>query len=220
MTRTLPSLANLSATYPRMPSFFVGLCLLLFFIPNGSTGHAEETKEETKKEEKPLPQRTQPVPKIDGYGPWKFTDSFETLKKDKRLTFIQKGQLKCEFGRDENADEATLPDCFYQSTEIFQEAAEIFLLVDNETLQQIEIHFDRDESEKDSKACASVLNTVVDQLVKKFGVPTGKDDKARTVWWESPLGGRLEFRNGCISEDRGRIQFVISPTTEENLKPS
>ena len=39
----------------------------------------------------PLPQRDTPVPKIEGYADWKFTDSLETLQSDNRLTFIEAG---------------------------------------------------------------------------------------------------------------------------------
>ena len=195
--------------------FLAGLTLGVFLIIPELITFAEEAT----KEEKPLPQRDQPVPQIDGYAEWMFSDSMESLQQDKRLTFIEKGNVKCEFGKDESGDEATWPDCFYHSTTIFEEPAEIFILVNNESIQRILIQFDRRDSKKDSKACASVINAVVDHLVKKFGIPTGKDDKDRKVFWESPYGGKLEFNNDCISEDRGMVRFVISPTLKpENLK--
>ncbi len=199
-----------------VPSF---LLACLFFLPNLSL--AEQSPEESPpKGEKTLPQRDTPVPKIVGYGDWLFTDSIESLRQDQRLSFIEKGQVKCEFGQDNSRDEATWPDCFYQDTKIFEEPAEVFILVNNDSIAHMEIHFDRRKAKKDSKACAAVINAVVDQLVKKFGIPTGKNDKDKKVFWESPYGGKLEFNNDCISEDRGRVLIVISPTPISNASES
>lgn len=162
--------------------------------------------------EKPLPQRDTPVPQIEGYADWKFTDSIETLQSDDRLTFIKAGEEKCEFGKEEKRAQASWPDCFYHATNIFQEPAEIFILVAEERIERLLIHFNRLDSKSDSKDCASVINVVVDHLVNKFGIPTKKNDKKRQVFWKSPYGGTLEFRNNCISEGRGLVLFVISPT--------
>jgi hypothetical protein len=162
--------------------------------------------------ENPLPQRDAPVPKIEGYADWKFTHSIEALQSDDRLAFIEAGEENCEFGKEEKRDKSRWPDCFYHTTEIFQEPAEIFILVAKERIEHILIHFNRLDSKSDSKDCASVINAVVDHLVNKFGVPTSKNDVERQVFWESPYGGTLEFKNNCISEGRGLVLFVISPT--------
>ena len=162
--------------------------------------------------ENPLPQRDAPVPEIEGYADWKFADSIATLQSDNRLTFIEAGEEKCEFGKDEKRDKSRWPDCFYHTTEIFQEPAEIFILVSKEHIERILIHFNRLNSTSDSKDCASVINAVVDYLVNKFGIPTSKNDAEKQVFWESPYGGTLEFKNNCISEGRGMVLFVISPT--------
>ena len=162
--------------------------------------------------ENPLPQRDTPVPKIEGYADWKFTDSLETLQRDDRLTFIEAGEEKCEFGKEANRDQSRWPDCFYHVTKILQEPAEIFILVSKEHIERMVIHFNRLDSKSDSKDCASVINAVVDHLVEKFGVPTSKNDVKRQVFWESPYGGTLEFKNNCISEGRGLVLFVISPS--------
>ena len=168
----------------------------------------------------PLPQRDTPVPKIEGYADWKFTDSLETLQSDNRLTFIEAGEEKCAFGKEENRDQSRWPDCFYHQTQIFQEPAEIFILVSKEHIDRILIHFNRRDSKSDSKDCASVINAVVDHLVNKFGVPTSKNDVERQVFWESPYGGTLEFKNNCISEGRGLVLFVFSPTPgQEKVEP-
>ena len=162
--------------------------------------------------EAPLPQRDTPVPKIEGYADWKFTDSIETLQSDNRLTFIEAGEEKCKFGEEEKRDKSRWPDCFYHTTKIFQEHAEIFILVRKEQIDRILIHFNRRDSKSDSKDCASVINAVVDHLVNKFGIPTNKNDAKRQVFWKSPYGGTLEFTNNCINEGRGLVLFVISPT--------
>ena len=160
----------------------------------------------------PLPQRDTPVPKIEGYADWKFTDSLETLQSDNRLTFIEAGEEKCTFGKEEKRDQSRWPDCFYYQTQIFQEPAEIFILVSKEHIDRILIHFNRRDSKSDSKDCASVIHAVVDYLVNKFGVPTSKNNAEKQVFWESPYGGTLEFKNNCISEGRGLVLFVFSPT--------
>jgi hypothetical protein len=162
--------------------------------------------------ENPLPQRETPVPQIEGYADWKFTHSLETLQRDDRLRFIEAGEEKCEFGKEEKRDKSTWPDCFYHATKILQEPAEIFILVFKEEIERILIHFNRLDSKSDSNDCASVINAVVDYLVKKFEIPTSKNDAERQVFWESPYGGTLEFKNNCISEGRGLVLFVISPT--------
>jgi len=162
--------------------------------------------------ENPLPQRDTPVPKIEGYADWKFTDSIEALQNDTRLTFIEGGEEKCEFGKEEKRSKATWPDCFYSATKIFEEPAEIFILVSKEHVERIIIHFNRLDSKTDSKDCAAVINVVVDHLVKKFGIPTSKNDAERQVLWESSHGGTLEFQNNCMSEGRGLVLFVFSPT--------
>ena len=170
--------------------------------------------------ENPLPQRDTPVPKIEGYADWKFTDSIETLQSDDRLTFIEAGEEKCKFGEEEKRDQSRWPDCFYHTTEIFQEPADLFILVAKERIERILIHFNRLDSKSDSKDCTSVINAVVDYLVEKFGIPTRKNDVERQVFWESPYGGTLEFKNNCISEGRGLVLFVISPTTvQEQPEP-
>jgi hypothetical protein len=169
--------------------------------------------------ENPLPQRETPVPQIEGYADWKFTHSLETLQRDNRLTFIKAGEEKCQFGKEEKREMATWPDCFYQTTEIFQEPAEIFILVTKEHIERIVIHFNRLNSKSDSNDCASVINVVVDHLVKNFGIPTKKNDAERQVFWESPYGGTLEFTNNCISEGRGLVLFVISPTPGQGNQP-
>ena len=162
--------------------------------------------------EKSLPEREFPIPRIEGYADWKFTDSIEALQSDTRLTFIKGGEEKCEFGKEEMHAKATWPDCFYSATKIFEEPAEIFILVTKEQVERIIIHFNRLDSKADSKDCASVINVVVDHLVKNFGIPTSKNDAERQVFWESSYGGTLEFQNNCISEGRGLVLFVFSPT--------
>ena len=168
----------------------------------------------------PLPQRDTPVPQINGYADWKFTDSLKTLQNDNRLRFIEAGEEKCEFGKEEKQDKATWPDCFYHTTNILQEPAEIFILVSKEHIERILIHFNRLDSKSDSKDCAFVINTVLDYLVNKFGIPTSKNDAERQVFWESPFGGTLEFQNNCISEGRGLVLFVISPTSGQEKPES
>lgn len=181
------------------------LVVLLFL------GQSVFADEEVPKEN-PLPQRDTPVPKFEGYADWKFTDTIETLQSDTRLTFIEAGEEKCEFGKEEKRDQSRWPDCFYYQTQIFQEQAEIFILVEKEHIDRILIHFNRRDSKSDSKDCASVIRAVVDYLVNKFGIPTSKNDAKKQVFWESPYGGTLEFKNNCISEGRGLVLFVISPS--------
>jgi hypothetical protein len=136
------------------------------------------------------------------------------------LTFIHAGEEKCEFGKEEKRDRASWPDCFYHATEIFQEPAEIFILVTKEHIERILIHFNRLGSKSDSNDCSSVINVALDHLVKKFGIPTRKNDAERQVFWESPYGGTIEFTNNCISEGRGLVVFVISPNSgQENPEP-
>jgi hypothetical protein len=191
----------------------------LFIIVVLLFGQSVFAEEEVPKENS-LPQRDTPAPKIEGYADWKFTDSIETLQSDNRLTFIEAGEEKCEFGKEEKRDQSRWPDCFYHTTEIFQEPAEIFILVVKERIERMLIHFNRLDSKSDSKDCADVIHAVVDYLVNKFGVPTSKNDAERQVFWESPYGGTLEFKNNCISEGRGLVLFVISPTPgQENPEP-
>jgi len=194
-----------------MITFLPRLCIIAILLFLGESVFADEEL----RKENPLPQREIPVPRIEGYADWKFTHSLETLLHDNRLTFIDAGEEKCEFGKVEKRDMATWPDCFYYATEIFQEPAEIFILVTKEHIERILIHFNRLDSKTDSNDCASVINVVVDRLVKKFGIPTRKNDAERQVFWESPYGGTLEFTNNCMSEGRGLVLFVISPTPEQ-----
>ena len=202
-----------------MTLFLHGLFITVTLLSLGETGFANEPQPK----ETPLPQRETSVPKIEGYADWKFTDSIETLQSDDRLTFIETGEEKCEFGEEEKRDQSRWPDCFYHTTEIFQEPAEIFILVAKERIERILIHFNRLDSKSNSKDCASVINAVVDYLVNKFGIPTSKNDVERQVFWESPYGGTLEFKNNCISEGRGMVLFVLSPTPpssdQENPEP-
>jgi hypothetical protein len=186
-----------------LPRLFIVIGLLFL-------GESVFANEEVPKEN-PLPQRETPVPQIEGYADWKFTDSLETLHSDDRLTFIKAGEEKCEFGKEEKRDMATWPDCFYQTTNIFQEPAEVFILVTQEHIERMLIHFNRLGSKSDSKDCASVVNVVVDNLAKKFGIPTRKNDAERQVFWESPYGGTVKFTNNCISEGRGLVLFMIFP---------
>jgi hypothetical protein len=180
--------------------------VMLFFL--GQSAFADEDVPK----KNPLPQRNIPVPQIEGYADWKFSDSIKTLQKDARLTFIKAGEEKCALGKEERRARASWPDCFYHATKIFQEPAEIFILVSKEHIERILIHFNRLDSKSASKDCASVINAVVDHLVNKFGIPTKKNDKKRQVLWKSPYGGTLEFRNNCMSEGRGLVLLVISPT--------
>ena len=129
----------------------------LFVIVVILLGQPVFAQEEVSKEA-PLPQRDTPVPKIEGYADWKFTDSLETLQSDNRLTFIEAGEEKCAFGKEENRDQSRWPDCFYYQTQIFQEPAEIFILVGKEHIDRILIHFNRRDSKSDSKDCASVIH--------------------------------------------------------------
>jgi hypothetical protein len=200
----------------QMITFLPRLCFIAMLLFLGKPVSADE---EIPKEN-PLPQRETPVPHIEGYADWKFTDSIETLHSDDRLMFIEAGEETCEFGKEEKRDKSTWPDCFYHTSEIFQEPAEIFILATKQHIERILIHFNRLGSKSDSKDCASVMNVVVDNLVKKFGVPTGKNESERQVFWESPYGGTLEFTNNCISEDRGLVLFAIFPASViENPEP-
>ena len=192
----------------QMITFLPRLCFIAMLLFLGTSVSADE---EIPKENA-LPQRENPVPQIEGYADWKFTNSIETLHSDDRLMFIEAGEEKCEFGKDEKRDKSTWPDCFYQTTKILQEPAEIFILVSKEHFERMLIHFNRLDSKSDSKDCASVINVAVDHLVNKFGIPTSKNDAERQVFWESPYGGTIEFTNNCISEGRGLVLFVISPT--------
>ena len=202
-----------------MTIFLHRLLILVMLLSLGQSVFADEDVPK----ENPLPQRDTPVSKIEGYADWKFTDPIETLQNDDRLRFIEAGEENCEFGKEENRDQSTWPDCFYYATKIFQEPAEIFILVSKGNIERMLIHFNRLDSKSNSKDCASVINIVVDHLVKKFGIPTKKNDAERQIFWESPYGGTLEFTNHCISEGRGLVLFVISPTPpfpqQENPEP-
>ncbi|MDR4493988.1 MAG: hypothetical protein R3B74_06140 [Nitrospirales bacterium] len=191
-----------------MTVFLFRLFIMAVLLFLGKPGLAQEGAPK----EAPLPQRNFPVPKIEGYADWKFTDSLETLQNDHRLKFIEAGGEKCEFGKEEQRDRIAWPDCFYHATEIFQEPGDLFILVSQERIERIVIQFNRLDSESDSHDCASVMNAVVDRLVEKFGIPTSKNDVERQVFWESSDGGTVEFTNKCISEGRGMVLVVIAPT--------
>jgi hypothetical protein len=198
-----------------MMTFLPRLFIIAFLLLGQSALADEDVPTEN-----PLPQRDTPVPKIEGYADWKFTHSIEALQSDDRLAFIEAGEEKCKFGEEEKRDKSRWPDCFYHTTEIFQEPAEIFILVAKERIERMVIHFNRLDSKSDSKDCASVINAVIDHLANKFGVPTSKNDVERQVFWESPYGGTLEFKNNCISEGRGLVLFVFSPTPgQEKVEP-
>jgi hypothetical protein len=192
----------------KMTTFLSRGCIMIVLLCLGQPVFADEDIPKGK----PLPQRDTPVSKVEGYADWKFTDSLETLQSDVRLTFIEAGEENCEFGKDEKRDQSRWPDCFYYETKIFQEPAKIFILVVKERIERILIHFNRLDSKADSKDCAAVIQSVVANLVKKFGIPTRKNDAERQAFWESSYGGTLEFQNNCISEDRGLVLFVFSPT--------
>ena len=64
----------------------------------------------------PLPQRDTSVLQIDGYADWKFTDSLETRQNNNRLTDIEAGEEKCEFGKEATRARLVFSD---ESVEVF-----------------------------------------------------------------------------------------------------
>ena len=154
----------------QMITFLPRLCFIAMLLFLGKSVSADEQIPK----ENPLPQRETPVPHIEGYADWKFTDSIETLHSDDRLMFIEAGEETCEFGKEEKRDKSTWPDCFYHTSEIFQEPAEIFILATKQHIERILIHFNRLDSKSDSKDCASVINVAIDNLVKNSGFLRGK----------------------------------------------
>jgi hypothetical protein len=62
-----------------MISFLPRLLMIAVLLLGQSVFADEEVPKEN-----PLPQRETPVPKIEGYADWKFTDSLETLQSDNR----------------------------------------------------------------------------------------------------------------------------------------
>ena len=67
-----------------MATFPSRLFIIVVLLLGQSVFAQEEVPEDA-----PLPQRDTPVPKIEGYADWKFTDSLETLQSDNRLTFYE-----------------------------------------------------------------------------------------------------------------------------------
>ncbi len=153
---------------------------------------------QTEKEKSPLPQRRSPVPKIDGYGPYKFGMSIEQAKKARPAA----KQTDCDY--------VGTAYCLTESIKFFGQDAIIDALFDKGTkrLSSVNITFERIGGKE--KACKKVLKAIAAPLIQKWGIPTREEGV--TLYWESVHGGTLELVRLCIDDDSGVVVVSYADT--------
>ena len=162
--------------------------LVLFLI-------AGQTYAQISKEKSPLPAQRSPVPKIDGYGSYKFGMSIEQAKEARPGANRTEGN--CGY------DKIGPAYCLTESTKLFGQEATINALFDKKTkrLSRVVITFDRTEGKE--KTCRNVLEAIIPPLIQKWGIPTREDGPH--FFWESPYGGTLQLSRFCIDDDFGVV---------------
>lgn len=158
---------------------------------------------QTGKEKSPLPPRRSPVPKINGYGPYKFGMSIEQARKTR--PGANKTEGNCGYDKIDPAY------CLTDSTKLFGQDAAINALFDKNTrrLSKVIITFDRIEGKE--KACKKVLEGIATPLVQKWGIPTREE--GASFFWESVYGGTLTLSRYCIDDDSGIVVVSYEDTT-------
>lgn len=176
----------------------IKIAILVLFLIAGQT-YAQISREKS-----PLPARRSPVPKIDGYGPYKFGMSIEQAKQA-RLG-AKKIEGNCGY---EKIDPAY---CLTESTKLFGQDATISALFDKNTqrLSTVIITFDRIEGKE--KTCRKVLEAIARPLVQKWGIPTREEGGGVELFWESVYGGTLTLSRFCIDDDSGIVVVSYEDT--------
>jgi hypothetical protein len=162
---------------------------------------AGETHAQTDKEKPSLPPRKSSVPKINGYGPYKFGVTIEEAKK-----------ARPEASRT-NCDYQDTAYCLTEKTDLFGQEAEIDAHFEKNTkrLHMVTITFKRlDDKFKGSRACMEVLEAIATPLVEKWGIPTR--EHGRSMLWESPYGGTLSLGRLCLNADVGVVVVSYDDT--------
>ena len=151
----------------------------------------DQTYAQTVKEKSPLPPRGSPVPRIDGYGPYKFGMSIEQAKKARPVA----NKTDCDY--------VGAAYCLTERTKFFGQDATIDALFDKNTqrLSMVNITFDRIHGKE--KACKKVLEAIARPLVEKWGIPT-REEKAN-IFWESAYGGTITLVRLCVDDDFGVV---------------
>ena len=159
---------------------------------------------QTSKENSPLPYRRSPVPKIDGYGPYKFGMSIEQAKRARPVA--NKTEGNCDYDKIDPAY------CLTESTKLFGQDATIDALFDKNTekLSTVIITFDRVKGKE--KACRKVLEAIATPLIQKWGIPTREEQKGVRLFWESAYGGILVFERLCVNDDFGVVLVLYKDT--------
>jgi len=159
---------------------------------------------QTGKEKSPLPPRRSPVPKINGYGPYKFGMSIEQARKAR--PGANKTEGNCGY------DKIGPARCLTESTKLFGQDATVVALFDKNTerLSIVIITFDRTEGKE--KACKKVLEAIATPLVQKWGIPTREESEGVALFWESAEGGTLELGRYCIDDDFGVVVVSYKDT--------
>jgi len=160
---------------------------------------AAQTYAQTNKE-KALPRRTNPVPRIDGYGPYKFGLSIGQAQEARPQAKGTEGN--CGY------DSINAAYCLTETTKLFGQDARIDVLFDKntKTLSNIIIRFDRFKGNE--KACSKALEAIATPLFQKWGTPTREEGNGAQLFWESAYGGTLMLFGTCFTDDIGF--FVVS----------
>ena len=159
-----------------------------------------ESYAQTSKEKTPLPHRTTPVPKIDGYGPYKFGMSIGRAQEARPEAKRTEGN--CGY----NAIDAAY--CLTETTRLFGRDAKIEVLFrkNTKTLSNVIITFDRIKGKE--KACGKALEAIATPLFQKWGTPTREEGNGVQLFWESVYGGTLMLFGTCFDDNHGF--FVVS----------
>lgn len=142
--------------------------------------------------------RVDPLPRIDGYGPYKFGMSIEQAKKarpDAKKT---------------DCDYVGAAYCLTLSTQLFGQDAIINALFNANTkrLSQINITFDRMKGKE--KGCKKLVEEIAVHMIQRWGTFTREDGWA--IHWESPYGGTVTFLRVCLDDDSGIVVVSYSDT--------
>jgi len=158
-----------------------------------------QTYAQTSKERPTPPQRRTPVPRIDGYGSYKFGMSIEQAKEARPTA----KRTDCNY--------VGTAYCLTESTKFFGQDARIDALFDKGTkrLSSINITFDRIGGKE--KACKKVLEAIATPLLQKWGIPTREE--GATLYWESVYGGTLALVRLCIDDDSGVVVVSYEDTS-------